>query len=1427
MNTNKHTNARRKSALTLAMFTYISASLVPAYASDTELYTQANAYTGDLAPTLMMMIDTSGSMTDCVNADGTSSCTTSNTRMPTLKRAMDKILNGSTSPAVQAIPGYVRVGLARYSSNDAAWVRYPARPLDAFVDIDPDGIIEAPVVASNGDAEQVPLVSLLNTTNNTLTIPYSGGTTSQYVGMQFTNVLVPKGATITSADLVLTASAADNSNALWQIDVQDTGNAAPFSTLADINSRTYVTGTSGAVVIKPDAWVANTQYSIPVDTLVQKSVSRSDWCGGNAVSLRIKDLSGAANYRRAYSYDGAVAAGNTDYAPKLVITYTVDTKATNSCINAPFSVDIPIANNLDDITWTEGGNSTTIVNNSSSLNFATINASSKRTQAGIRFQAVNVLQGVTVTSGTLYLTGYNAASLVPAIEVSAFANDDLPAFCSSTSSCTVPSTSSMYTSTPTFPTSYAANQTLAIDVTSISQQVFARSGWAPGADIGFMLRNNSTTPALSNTATVYARNAGVTSRYPTLSLRGYKQYTNLGQLKTVRSELSTIVQALDTNNSTPLGSAMSESMRYLTGKAPYSNAAINTSPTTLNSAGNYDTPVQSNNQCSVNYLYLLTDGQPNQSNDVGANTQGLLGSACDTAIDNLTDVKPLMQSTTDSGIKKNWRCMIDIARKMANPVSNPIGVKIKTNTVLFGPGDGTAGLGMPLVAKYGNGSYYGATDESLLVSSLVDTVSNLLNESGSISAPGVAVNQLSRLTNLDRLYYSVFDADANKAFWKGNVKRYRLVIDDTAGSSIQDFKNLNAVDPDTGFFKTSSWSYWSAASDGNRALEGGAAKLLPAPDNRSGGNGPRKMYTYIGSYPSVPASSASSLDSVGVSSSTFNTSAKSVMGISDDNIYKNLINWLLGYNIGVFDQGLVAVSTSTALRAQMGGALHSRPVLVNYGYSGTDAAAAASDPSLQDNMVYISTMEGVLHGLDANTGVEKFSFIPKEALTSLSTIANNAVQSLPQFGLDLTWTAYRKDVNGDFKITASDGDAVWLFGGMRMGGRNYYALDVTDRSAPKLKWSIIGGSGSYANLGQTWSQPVVGKIKINGVIKTVLFFGGGYDSKHETAGYSSANSSDSLGNQVYVVDADTGELYWWASNTGSPTKTVTALKFSIPTEMKLLDADLDGLTDSVYFSDLGGQVFRMDIDNANTGASSLVKRVQKFADLGQATGANVTNQRRFYEAPGVARLLDPSTKRPYVVVAMGSGYRSHPLDASTQDQFYVMRDNDALRKDLRTISETDSSLQASIGPSNLATLNLSSTAGATLTSKLGWTIVLPGAGEKVLASPLIFNNEVIFTTFIPDDASNVGTTCKLVPGSANLYRMSVVDGAVSYDTNGDGTLTASDRTLTSITEGPGGEPQIVVLDGGKNAIVVGTGVTSNKKLKAGDFQRTRWYQKDK
>jgi len=1384
-NNNQHVGViamfKRKVLASAISFAYLSLAIAPVYASDTEIYVKTDD-TAPISPTVMMMFDTSGSMDYCVdNAANTSCADTTKKRINVLKKAMQQILRGdaTVSPAVSAAPGYIKMGLSRYhaTSSKGGYVLYPARPLDALVQLNPNGYINA--VGATGNADGIQGVSQV-LTGNELVIGSNGSVTNA-AGFQFDRVVVPKGAVVSRAYIEVTASQTQSGPAQWHVEAEDSDSAAEYSAGSAINARTYTTAAADEDQL-PDAWTAGTRYRISVTDAMNRVVNRAGWCGDNDVAFRVSNVNVAGvtpTQRTAYSYDGAPTAEDR---PKLVVEYLVNTESTTSCAMVPRTTVISLSNNEDDVTWGSTNTTTKSLQSENNLTFNKVTSGVKRI-VGLRYRSVPIPASASIQSAYLKIKAQVTNTNVQSTSVTAFNSSSLAAFCTSTSatSCSTDSTlnglpvhavtASEATWRPDSNT-ITLDQVYAIPVTDAVKKVITTAGWASGNHMGFKLSNAGGTT--NDTAAFYSRNAGST-KAAQLEINWRERVTDLRSVLTVRDELETAVNALGIPSSTPLGAAYAEAARYLYGMTPKNtggapldyDARVVTSPVAAAAGLEYISPIPDEDKCSANYIFLLTDGEPTEDGAVKENVTEITGASCTTS--------------TNVGTK-NWQCMTKLAQ-YNNTATNRLTKPIRTNTVILGPLD-SARTNMMAVAAAGGGTFYEAQNTAALVNAISNTLSDAANRSGSLAAPGVAVNQINRLNHLNQLYYAVFEPNVTYR-WDGNLKRYRL---SDSGNAIMDNTSpnpLNAIDPTTGLFKEGTQSFWSATADGAQATAGGAASMLPEPDAR-------KMYTFLGSLsttntPLTPITFGE----------PFNTNAKTKMGLStsasDDIIFKNLINWYKGYAIASLSPTLVDVtSPSVGRNQQLGAALHSQPILINYGYTGP--LSTANDVNNQLNYVFFSTLGGTLHAVNANTGAEAFSFIPGEKLNTLRPQFENTLQIVPEFGMDLTWTYYRKDADSNSQI--GTGDKVYLYGGMRMGGSNYYALDVTKINAPALLFAIQGGTGKYLSMGQTWSQPVTASVKISGINRPVIIFGGGYDPRHEVAGQ--FFTGNDLGNQLYIVDALTGEYLWSASgNSGDGAAVVVpSMQFSVPSQPKVIDLDGDGAADHIYFGDLGGQVFRVDFSKTATSTANIVKRVKLFAKLGQTAISSLLEQHRFYEQPEVAVFKDTNGKF-FTTVAMGSGYRSHPLNLQTDDNFFVLFDYDVARTNLLTMTPAQEAavetadgvggLQAVITKTNLASLNLNSSADAVTTGKKGWYIDLPEAGEKSLASGMIFQKRLTFSTYVPSTGTN---NCQPVVGKSKLYAM-----CMPYGGTCGATSSVTDRVINpNVMSGISGESQVIIVE---------------------------------
>lgn len=826
------------------------------------------------------------------------------------------------------------------------------------------------------------------------------------------------------------------------------------------------------------------------------------------------------------------------------------------------------------------------------------------------------------------------------------------------------------------------------------------------------------------------------------------------------------VNSLTADGYTPLAETLYEVARFYRGEnVKFGNSTqpgVNDPGVLVGGAGNtYETPVEY--QCQKNFVVLLTDGDP--TNDTNA----------DTDINALPGFGNLAGSCGGSD-----NCLDELAHYLhgRDQLEDLDGVQnVSTYTIGFA----TDQKLLSDAARKGGGRYFTADDTAGLNDAFASIVTEILSVNTTFVAPSIPVNAFNRLTHRNELYFALF-RPGEAPRWNGNIKKYAL-----SGNTIVDASGTPAVDANTGFFKTLSTSYWtppSDAPDGDKVHLGGAASQLPVT---------RTLYTYAGT--EAPANVAlSQADNHFHEDNALLT--KDLLGVDTetDDYRTSLLQWARG--VDIFDDN--EDGSVVDARRYMGDPLHSTPVLINYG--GTEA-----DP---DVTLFAATNEGFLHAIDVTDGSETFAFMPKELLPNLRKLYENSKATAHPYGLDGPITAWVHDVNNNGRILngggVETGEHAYLYVGMRRGGDNYYALDVTNRSQPVLKWIIQGGTGEFAELGQSWSRPVVARVKLNGAVRTVLIFGGGYDTlKDDTA----SRVQDGQGRAIFMVDAETGKRVWWASSAVGANLSLPAMQYSIPAAVTPVDVNNDGLMDVLFATDTGGQVWRVDFNATNTGADSLATG-GVIADLG---GANATDNRRFYYKPDVALVKRGGSYA--FSISIGSGWRAHPLNTATQDRFYVVFDSHVMSAPASYTAITPAQLYNASTDLSLTGLDTAS----------GWYINLPNTGEKVLAEARTVDGITLFTTFSPT-AANPGA-CSPGQGVARLYAVNTLTGAPVFNLNGVGPgdeLTVDDRSKDLSRDGLPPDPTLLFPpDGSDPVVVVGTELVEDIKVSV-PTTRTSW-----
>lgn len=144
----------------------------------------------------------------------------------------------------------------------------------------------------------------------------SGATAAASVlGLRFTGVAIPAGATVTDAHVELTAATTQWSAVAFEMAVEAAGNSAAFSAAARPSQRPLL---APRVQHASDTqWLAGTRYALePITTAVQALVGQPAWASGHALSVIVRGTAGA--WARKFVQSAEAGAG---VAPRLVVTY--------------------------------------------------------------------------------------------------------------------------------------------------------------------------------------------------------------------------------------------------------------------------------------------------------------------------------------------------------------------------------------------------------------------------------------------------------------------------------------------------------------------------------------------------------------------------------------------------------------------------------------------------------------------------------------------------------------------------------------------------------------------------------------------------------------------------------------------------------------------------------------------------------------------------------------------------------------------------------------------------------------------------------------------------------------------------------------------------------------------------------------------------
>ncbi|MCP5228670.1 PilC/PilY family type IV pilus protein [Accumulibacter sp.] len=284
-------------------------------------------------------------------------------------------------------------------------------------------------------------------------------------------------------------------------------------------------------------------------------------------------------------------------------------------------------------------------------------------------------------------------------------------------------------------------------------------------------------------------------------------------------------------------------------------------------------------------------------------------------------------------------------------------------------------------------------------------------------------------------------------------------------------------------------------------------------------------------------------------------------------------------------------------------------------------------------MIYIGANDGMLHAINAQTGIEAWAYVPTMVIPTLYKLADKNYGAAGRHQFYVDGTPAVGDVCTANCIAPATG-TVWktiLVGGLNNGGRGYYALDITDPAAPKSLWEFTDN-----NLGYTYGNPVITKLK-DGTWVVIV-----------TSGYNNVAPGDGNG-RLFVLNANTGALIRSISTSIGSTTTPSGLAriagwANFP--------DNNNTVQRIYGGDLLGNLWRFDVN-------------------GDIPLPAVPPALPVYDAQRLATLLDPGgvpqpiTSKPelgkigaYPVVFVGTGQLlgTDDLVTTQTNSLYAIKD---------------------------------------------------------------------------------------------------------------------------------------------------------------------------
>jgi type IV pilus assembly protein PilY1 len=460
----------------------------------------------------------------------------------------------------------------------------------------------------------------------------------------------------------------------------------------------------------------------------------------------------------------------------------------------------------------------------------------------------------------------------------------------------------------------------------------------------------------------------------------------------------------------------------------------------------------------------------------------------------------------------------------------------------------------------------------------------------------------------------------------------------------------------------------------------------------------------------------------------------------------------------------------------LGTIVNSEPRLVGKPRAGFfDASYKAFRDSLvsREKIVYVGANDGMMHGVSADDGSAKMSYVPRGVFGRLSEYTDPSYQH--KYFVD------GAVIPGDAKI-----DGAWrtlLIGALGAGGRGIYALDVTNPAAFSESNAASVVKFDYTAPSENLAAAVPAAASL-------------FASESAAAPFMSELSTDmghimgdgvrdaQVGRSLQIAQLQNGR---WAFITGNGVNSVNEKAvlyiiyldaaggyqkivadnvvagnngLSVPLP---LDTNGDGKVDVIYAGDLKGRLWKFTSNAAGT--FSLANSGAALVNVGKP----ITSAPTLASHPRGGFLVTFGTGRLYTV--------TDKTDVSTQS-IYGVWDKPGVTGTVALTDLVDRTLSGDVaGATGGQQVRTISGGAIDYSAKRGWKMNLK-PGERVIFNPVIDGPNVFYSTFVPVE----GQSCVEGSAAGSLLGFDVIYGSASsipaFDVNDDGKFTKDDWAAT-------------------------------------------------